>query len=280
MEKHPDQLVHAVFGSTELLMFDIDRVIIGVDLDKASFAWLSKKMVLQDLQLTDDQFLDACCFAGFEYCGTFPVLPTDSMTFSFKMVHDCIRQNKTGYNLATVYQEHPEIVKQKWLDLFCRSKSAIKYHPVLTDSGKVEPLNVEHAPNDIHEFIGAHLPDQVFHYLTHGLIGPHILNTLVSGQYLEYAPLCNGESEEYRSFLGKLIMVRATALAIVASELSDFFKTRRVVLVTWWEPNTDILIYHDKITISNESEWNFEKFSLRDELKGEKATLTITDFAV
>jgi hypothetical protein len=46
---------------------------------------------------------------------------------------------------------------------------------VLTDEGEVKPLNIEQAPNDIHEFIGYRLPDEVYYYLVRGLIGPQVL---------------------------------------------------------------------------------------------------------
>ena len=52
-------------------MLDVDRVITSVDLDKGSFAWVSKRALLHDLQFTDDQFLDACILAGCDYCSTF-----------------------------------------------------------------------------------------------------------------------------------------------------------------------------------------------------------------
>lgn len=44
----------------------------------------------------------------------------------------------------------------------------------MTDEGEVKPLNIEHAPNDIHEFIGYRLPDELYYYLMNGLIGPQV----------------------------------------------------------------------------------------------------------
>ncbi|MBM6387600.1 MAG: hypothetical protein JSY10_27070 [Paenibacillus sp.] len=35
-------------------------------------------------------------------------------------------------------------------------------------------MNVENAPNDIHEFIGYRLPDEIYYYLMRGLIGPQV----------------------------------------------------------------------------------------------------------
>lgn len=153
MEKHEDQLVHAVFGATELLMFDVDRVIIGMDLEKGSFAWLSKKMVLQDFQLTEDQFLDACCIAGFEFCGTFPALPTENFTFSFKTVHELLRTYRTGFNVVNLFATSPEVIQQNSIDIYCRTRSAIKFHPVMLDNGEVQPMHADQVPGYANFFV-------------------------------------------------------------------------------------------------------------------------------
>ena len=104
--------------------------------------------------------------AGFEYCNTFPPLNTDIGGFAFKNVHDLIKQYKHGFNAVQSYAEHSLVVKMNYMDLFCRTRCAIKYHLVLTDEGKVEPLNVDNAPSDIHEFIGYRLPDEIYYYLS------------------------------------------------------------------------------------------------------------------
>ncbi|POG64340.1 hypothetical protein GLOIN_2v1676459 [Rhizophagus irregularis DAOM 181602=DAOM 197198] len=45
---------------------------------------------------------------------------------------------------------------------------------VLTDDGKIEPLNVENAPTDIHDVIGYRLPDEIYYYLSKGLMSPQV----------------------------------------------------------------------------------------------------------
>lgn len=51
---------------------------------KGSYSWLSKKTVLSDLGLSDEQFLDVCILAGFDYCPTFPPLNNNMIGFTFK----------------------------------------------------------------------------------------------------------------------------------------------------------------------------------------------------
>lgn len=55
---------------------------------------MSKKTVLQDLQVSDEQFLDICLLAGFEYCTSFPPLNTNVMSFTFKGKDGDERRNR------------------------------------------------------------------------------------------------------------------------------------------------------------------------------------------
>jgi len=124
--------------------------------------------------MTDEQFLDTCILAGFEHCNTFPPLNSEYSGFAFKSVYDLVKHHRTGFNAVQSYAEHPGVIKSNYVDTYCRTRCAIKYHMVLTDEGKIEPLNVENSPNDIHEFIGFRLPDEIYYYLSKGLMSPQV----------------------------------------------------------------------------------------------------------
>ncbi|KAI7897303.1 uncharacterized protein EV154DRAFT_3371 [Mucor mucedo] len=176
MYTHPRQLVNAVCGGSELLMWDIDKMITTIDFEKGNYLWVSKRTVLQDLHVSDEQFLDICILAGFEYCPSFPPLNTSHISFTFNGVHDLIKQHKTGFNAIQAYSDNPTISKTNYIDTFCRTRCAIKYHLVMNEDCEVKPMNIENAPNDIHEFIGYRLPDELYYYLMRGLIGPQVIN--------------------------------------------------------------------------------------------------------
>lgn len=89
-------------------------------------------------------------------------------------MHDLIKQHKTGFNAVQAFSDDPAVSKSNYIDVFCRTRCAVKYHLVIHDDGEVRPLNIEHAPNDIHEFIGYRLPDELYYYLMRGLIGPQV----------------------------------------------------------------------------------------------------------
>ncbi|CAG8489148.1 3402_t:CDS:10 [Paraglomus brasilianum] len=274
LERHQKSYFHAIYGGNELLMYDVEKVIVGLDLEKGTYSYLSKKVILSDLQITDDQFLDVCILAGFEYCNTFPPLNTDLGGFAFKNVHDLIKQYKHGFNAVQSYAEHSLVVKMNYMDLFCRTRCAIKYHLVLTDEGKVEPLNVDNAPSDIHEFIGYRLPDEIYYYLSKGLMSPQVINTLISGVLIENPPLCNGETQEYKQFLNQLLQLRTQAMSLLTQPLHQFYQSRKVVSIYWYEPSNDHPLQHNVLPSVHDtlSTWNVLEGGLEEERKAQKTS--------
>lgn len=89
-------------------MFDVDRVITSIDFGKHTFTMISKKDVLQDLYLSDDQFLDLCILAGFDQFMTFPPMAAEA-AFSFKGIHDLLRQHRTGFNAVKAHADNPQV---------------------------------------------------------------------------------------------------------------------------------------------------------------------------
>lgn len=100
------------------------------------------------------------------------------------------------------------------------------------------------APTDIHEFIGYRLPDEVYYYLSRGLIGAQVLNTLISGVLIEMPPTGNGESIEYHSFLNQLSEIRTQTLSLLSQPLHQFYQQRKVVSLYWFEPNIEHVMLH------------------------------------
>ncbi|KAF9427802.1 hypothetical protein BGZ94_004125 [Podila epigama] len=261
LERNPKQIIHAIYGGSELLMFDVDRVIVSLDFVKQTVGFISKKAVLQDLHLTDDQFLDMCILSGFDHCPTFPPLAEDG-GFAFKNIHDLLRQHRTGFNA---------VVKSSYVDIYCRTRCAMKFQPILTDDGHIEPMNKEEAPSDIHEFIGYRLPDEVYYFLSRGVLSESTLNTLLWGHAAEYSPLCNGETEEYRKFLTtELFKLKAQTVALATAHLHSFYH-RKVAVTYWFDASTspEHVIKVDSVRPDIEAlgHWKTGKLSVEKELK-------------
>ncbi|KAJ1974114.1 hypothetical protein H4R35_003770, partial [Dimargaris xerosporica] len=246
--QHPQAPIQAIHAGTEIVVFDVDRVIVGFDFDKGTFSWMSKRAALKDLQLTNDQFLDVCILAGFDWSTTFPPLTT-SMGFSFKAVHDKVKQYKSGSNAVQQYADNPEVIKHKYVDVFCRARCAVRNHLILNDEGHIVPLSTDNAPTDLHEVLGYRLPESVYHYVAKGLVGTPVINNLVTGMLLETAPLCNGETTEYRQLLKDLLPLRTKTLALLSKSLHHFYQNRKVVSIYYFEPTVEHNMAHTKAMI-------------------------------
>jgi hypothetical protein len=139
----------------------------------------------------------------------------------------------------------------------------IKYSLILSVEGTVQPLplalpspNPPHGgnhhshhptaadiPTDLHEIFTHRLPDEIYFYLSRGLLSPQPLVWLASGQIIEHPPLDNGETNEYRRFVKEVITEgqtgpRATTLALISSVAHNFWAIRKVSGAFWFEHST------------------------------------------
>lgn len=97
-------------------------------------------------------------------------------------------------------------------------------------------------PADLHDVFFYRLPDDVFTYLCRGLIGTQIYHSLLSGQRVELEPLEGGSLPEFQRFVRETLIEtpqspHATSLALAASHLAEFWKTRPVTAVYWFDPS-------------------------------------------
>ncbi|KAF9110475.1 hypothetical protein BGX27_006299 [Mortierella sp. AM989] len=269
LERNPKQIIHATFAGPELLIFDIERVITSIDFAKQTFSVILKKAVLQDLMLTDDQFLDLCILAGGDQCVTFPPFAQQS-AFAPASV-ERLQQHRTGFNLIKSIANDQQI--SKYVDVYCRMRCAMRHHPILTDDGHVEPMNADQAPNDMHEFIGYCLPNEVYYYISRGLISDAALNALLCRYGAEFSPLCNGESKEYQNFLlGDIMKIKAQTMTLIQSQLNTFY-ARGITIVHWHDsnltPSQEHVVKSDlaPVKVADISNWKTGKRSVEKDLK-------------
>ncbi|KNE67664.1 hypothetical protein AMAG_12400 [Allomyces macrogynus ATCC 38327] len=244
MVNHPMQLVHAVYAGSDLLMFDVDRVITGIDQDRNSFTWVDKNQVAAKIGLSKDQFLDCCILAGFDWINTYKPLTNDpSVPFNWVMLTELFRHVHTGVNL--IHNIGDQRDKPSYLEQYSRVRCAIKHHLVLTTNGTVEPLNKPQAPSDLHDVFGPRLPDRVYWALTQCLVSPPLLQPVLTGTVPEFSPMCNGETIEYQNMLASLLRVRAWTADVVNKDLPPALCGRRMAAVYWNQPNVEHPIVPD-----------------------------------
>jgi hypothetical protein len=257
MQRHQKSYIHAIFGPTDTLLYPgVDKLITSLDLTSAtpSFSFVSKRTILNDLGVSEDQFLDIGILVGFEHSPPFPPTLHEQ---ALKATVDMVKYYKSGHAAVSAFADHPGVKNIQYPDQYARTRSMIKYSLIFSSEGSVTPLPLAitspvHGPNhphhptaadipsDLHEIFTHRLPDEIYFYLSRGLLGPQALVWLTSGQIVEPPPLDNGETTEYKRFVKEVITdgqtgPRATALALISTVSHQFWNNRKVIGNFWFE---------------------------------------------
>lgn len=115
--------------------------------------------------------------------------------------------------------------------------------------------DVPEIPSDLHDVFFYRLPDEIYTHLGSGLIGTSVYHSLLSGQCIESEPLEGGALAEYKKFIRHTLLEsplspRCVSLALAANQLGEFWKSRQVTAVYWFEPNRP----HELKWTSNETQ--------------------------
>ncbi|KAG6843038.1 hypothetical protein H0H93_002469 [Arthromyces matolae] len=169
----------------------------------------------------------------------------------------------------------------------------IKYSLVLSSEGTVQPLLLALAspahghpnhhmhptasdiPQDLHEIFTNRLPDEVYFYLSRGLLSPQALVWLTTGQIVENPPLDNGETTEYKRFVKEVITdgqtsPRGTALALISTVCHSSWANKKVQGHFWFEtpsPHAQKPILHNVQLAERVNGWNVPYQIVEDELR-------------
>jgi 5'-3' exonuclease len=181
LQRHSKSYVHALFGPTDALLYPgVDKLITFLDLSSPnpSFSFTSKRSILSDLGVSEDQFLDIGILVGFDHSPPFP--PTIHEQ-ALKATVDMVKYYKSGHAAVSAFCEHPAVKSIGYADHYARTRSMIKYSLILSSEGAVQPLplaihtppNHGHPahhphhptaadiPSDLHEIFTNRLPDEI-----------------------------------------------------------------------------------------------------------------------
>jgi hypothetical protein len=281
----------------------VDKLITSINLTGAepTFSFTSKKVILADLGVTEDQFLDIGILVGFDYAQPFPPTVHEQ---ALKATIDMVKYYKSGHAAVSVYTDHPAVKSIQYPDTYARTRSMVKYSLILSVEGSVQPLplalpspNPPHGgnhhshhptaadiPADLHEIFTHRLPDEIYFYLSRGLMSPQPLVWLASGHIIEHPPLDNGETNEYRRFIKEVITEgqtgpRATTLALVSSVSHTFWVNRKVSGVFWFEhtaPPANKFVVHTSTQTAQLAErvvgWHVPYAIVEEELRGQNVS--------
>ncbi|KAJ7483411.1 XPG I-region protein [Mycena latifolia] len=307
LQRHPKQYIHAIFGPSDTLLYPgVDKLITALDLVSASptFTFLSKRALLQELTVSEDQFLDIAILVGSAHSPPFP--PTTHEQ-ALKATVDMVKYYKSGFAAVSAFAEHPAVKSIGYTEHYARTRSMVRYSLILSAEGVVLPLplaapspapgapaqagpTAADVPTDLHEVFTHRLPDEVFFYLSRGLLGPQALVWLTGGQIVEGPPLDNGETTEYKRFVKEVVTdgqtgPRATALALLSSVAHPFWANRKVAGFFWFEqpgPHAQKAVQHNAPQTVQLAErvagWNVGYAVVEEELRRQNSS-TI-DFAL
>jgi hypothetical protein len=283
----------------------VDKLIISVNLTGTdpTFTFTSKKAILGDLGVTEDQFLDIGILVGFGYVQPFPPTVHEQ---ALKATVDMVKFYKSGHSAVSVYVDHPAVKSMQYPDTYARTRSMVKYSLILSIEGTVQPLplalpspNQQHSgsgnhhshhptaadiPADLHEIFTNRLPDEIYFYLSRGLMSPQPLVWLASRQIIEHPPLDNGETSEYRQFVKEVVTEgqtgpRATTLALISSVAHSFWTNQKVSGAFWFEhsapPSNKSVLHTSQPTAQlaqRVSGWHVPYSIVEEELRGQNVS--------
>jgi hypothetical protein len=236
-------------GYDDLLLFDVEKIITKLEFADsesgrpAQFTWLSRKICQEELgRITTDKFVDGCLLLGSPFLPTFPPLEQrGNKPFS---IQDAIGTLSTlGGSVTGVcnhYHDNDKVNQLQYLDRYKRAIMTLRHHVVLFFDGKVGPMSAENAPSDVHDLIGQRLPEELYFYISKGILGPQIPNWLTSGEIQLLPPYGIGDDQGYRRLMGEqLTPIRTQALCLLSNFLHRFYHSKVIGLRLWFDPSGD-----------------------------------------
>jgi hypothetical protein len=104
----------------------------------------------------------------------------------------------------------------------------IQYGPVSDGKSHVKTLT-PNIINDLATVITPRIANELYYYISRRLVGTQMWDLLMCDHLKIQAPLCGGESQEYRNLLAEMIPLRTTSLSLLSSHSNRFFHHKRLV---------------------------------------------------
>lgn len=268
-------MIDAICGSTDLLLFDIEKLITRIDMDPAQFSWVSKQTCQEELgRLSNEQFLDYCLLLGSQFLPRFPIFDNPAFPAKTPTVRDTLAMfnvaGRSALALCAQFEEDRRVQDVQYTDRYKRALITVKHHVYMDEEGRVGPMDPKNAPNDMHVLIGQRLPEELYFYVSKGIIGPNVLNYLTSGEILISLRLGAEDTEIYRQVVGStLTPIRSQAICLLADYLHRFYHTKVINVRTWYDEKTSTSIHiKDNLQVKDSVQaWKIRTDQLPEGLK-------------
>ncbi|CAG8268272.1 unnamed protein product [Penicillium olsonii] len=238
-------VIDSVYAPSEALLFDIDKLITRIDTEPAQFFWITKQTCKEELgRLSDEQFLEFCLLLGSPFLRSFPLFENPAFPGKNPTIRDALPMfnaaGRSALTLCAQFDEDRRMQELQYTDLYKRAYMVVKHHVFIDVEGRVGPLDAENAPSDVHELIGQRLPEELYFYLSKGILGADVPNYLTSGQVRVTLPLGTEDTEIYRQLVGDtLTPTRTQSMSLLANSLHRFYQTKVIEIRPWFDENSE-----------------------------------------
>ena len=94
-----------------------------------TFSFVTKRNILSDLGVSEDQFLDIGILLGFEHSPPFPPTLHEQ---ALKATVDMVKYYKSGYAAVSALADQPNVKQMQYPEHYARTRSMIKYSLILS----------------------------------------------------------------------------------------------------------------------------------------------------
>lgn len=226
-------------------MFDLDKLVTRIETEPAQFHWLTKRTCQEELgRLSDDQFLDFCLLLGSPFLRSFPLFENPAFPGKSPAIRDALPMfnaaGRSALTLCAQFEDDRRIQEIEYTDRYKRAFMVVKHHVYMGIDGRVGPLEPETTSSDLHELIGQRLPEELYFYLSKGILGADVPNYLTSGEVRIALPLGAEDTDVFRHLVGDtLAPIQTQSISLLANSLHRFYQTKVIQIRPWFDENSE-----------------------------------------
>ncbi len=231
--------IDAIIGSADLFLFNVERVITSFSTRQGlgTFDALSRSACQDRLdKASDDVFRDVQLLLGGPFLPTFP--PLDKSGGPKVNARDAVNMlNTTGRSVIQLCNQYrdDQIQAMDYEDKYKRAILSLRHHVVLDKDGKATTMGSEYGAGDAHEIIGLRLPEELYFYISLGMIDPRVPNWLTRGEIDLVLPAGCEDIEAYRVLLGEqLTSLQTQTICLLSNSMNRFYQSRIIRIKTWY----------------------------------------------
>ncbi|KAJ5945789.1 hypothetical protein N7454_002628 [Penicillium verhagenii] len=236
-------VVDAVYGPSEAFLFDLDKLVTRIETDPPQFTWLTKQTCQEELgRLSNEQFTEFLLLLGSPFLRVCPMFDNHQGPTKVPSIRDALPMfniaARSALALCAQYEEESRMAECQYADRYKRAYMSVKHHVYIDIDGRVVPMEPESASSDLHELIGQRLPEELYFYLSKGVLGPDVPNYLTLGEVRISLPLGAEDTDVYRQLVGDtLTPIRTQSICLLANSLHRFYQTKEIQIRPWFEEN-------------------------------------------